>query len=63
MLDIKLLLQQTLDSAKKLAEEPMPDWYNIHDYSSGFYYGRKSAAQDKIDLIEEILNQLDKRSE
>jgi hypothetical protein len=52
-------LMLRLQAYKVLAEEPMPDWYNMHDYSSGFYNGRKTAAQDKIDLINEILDRLE----
>ena len=58
--ELKEYLYLRIDAAKVLAEEPMPDWYSMHDYSSGFYNGRKIAAQDKIDLIQEILDRLEK---
>ena len=58
--ELKEYLYSRMDAVKVLADEPMPDWYNMHDYSSGYYYGRKSAAQDKIDLINEILGRLEK---
>ena len=57
---IREVLLQRMEAASKLADEPMPDWYNMHDYSSGFYYGRKSSAQSQIDLILEILDRLEK---
>lgn len=57
---LREVLLQRMETASKLAEEPMPDWYNMHDYSSGFYYGRKSSAQSQIDLILEILDRLEK---
>ena len=56
---LKEYLNLRMQAYKVLAEEPMPDWYNMHDYSSGFYNGRKSAAKDKIDLINEILDRLE----
>ena len=58
--NLRELLLMRMDAAKVLADEPMPDWYNMHDYSSGFYYGRKSSAQSQIDLILEILDRLEK---
>lgn len=54
----KYLIKRMLEY-KALVDEPLPDWYNMHDYSSGFYNGRKIAAQDKIDLINEILDRLE----
>ena len=58
--NLREYLRSRSQAYQVLAEEQMPDWYNMHDYSSGFYYGRKMAAQDKIDLIEEILDRLEK---
>lgn len=58
--NLRELLLLRMEAANVLAEEPMPDWYNIHDYSSGFYYGRKSAAQSQIELILEMLDRLEK---
>jgi hypothetical protein len=58
--NLREYLQTLAHSYKVLADEPMPDWYNMHDYSSGFYNGRKSAAKDKIDLINDILDRLEK---
>lgn len=57
--ELKEYLEDRIQASKILAEEPMPDWYNMHDYSSGFYYGRKSCAQDKVDIINEILDRLE----
>ena len=57
---LREVLLLRMETASKLADEPMPDWYNMHDYSSGFYYGRKSSAQSQIDLILEILDRLEK---
>ena len=58
--NLKELLLLRMEAASVLVDEPMPDWYNMHDYSSGFYYGRKSAAQSQIDLILEIFDRLEK---
>jgi hypothetical protein len=57
---LREILLQRMETVSKLADEPMPDWYNMHDYSSGFYYGRKSSAQSQVDLILEILDRLEK---
>lgn len=57
---LKVYLNQRIHACEVLTDEPMPDWYNMHDYSSGFYNGRKIAAQDKIDLLQEILDRLEK---
>jgi hypothetical protein len=59
---LREVLLQRMEAVSNLADEPMPDWYNMHDYSSGFYYGRKSSAQSQIDLILEILDRLEKLS-
>ena len=58
--NLRELLLMRIEAASILADEPMPDWYNMHDYSSGFYYGRKSCAQSQIDLMLEILERLEK---
>ena len=58
--NLRELLLLRMEAASVLADEPMPDWYNMHDYSSGFYYGRKSAAQSQVDLILEVLDRLER---
>ena len=52
-----------LHLTKLVRDEPMPDWWNQHDFSSGYFSGRKEAARLSSSYIESILNKLDELTE
>lgn len=41
---ISELVDNILEASIRVRDEPMPDWYNQHDYASGFFAGRKNGA-------------------
>ena len=59
--EVKEKLYVRLDQLNVVAEEQLPDWYNQHDYSSGYFMGQKKAAllyatflKEALDIIEQI---------
>ena len=60
---IKEELYTTLLLTKLVRDEPMPDWWNQHDFSSGYFSGRKEAARLSTSYLESIIDQLEKLTE
>lgn len=52
-------IYNTLVQIQKFTDEPNPDWFNIHDYGSGFYMGNKAYATLFEDFMVEIIERLD----
>jgi hypothetical protein len=48
-----------LHLTRLVRDEPMPDWWNQHDFSSGYFSGRKEAARLSSSYIESIIEKLD----
>lgn len=44
-------------------DEPMPDWWNQHDFQSGYFSGRKEAARLSTSYLTEVLDRLEQLTE
>ena len=52
------MIEVRLNTAQIVATEQSPDWVNTHDYSSGYFIGRKQAAQELVIFLNGLLDKL-----
>ena len=56
----RMLVDVELNIMKAMAEAPLPDEYNQHDYKSGRIKGEKDIAKSVAIVLQEIKDYLDK---
>lgn len=37
-----------------------PEWYNPHDYGSGYFKARQNAVKDEIEFLETLLDKIER---
>lgn len=51
-------LDNKLHLSSQFVNESYPDWYNKHDYSSGYYKGCKDITAEYVSLLKQVLDSL-----
>lgn len=60
--NIKELLYQRLELLRHdtTIVEASPEWYNPHDYGSGYFKARQNAVKDEISFLESLLDKIER---
>lgn len=55
-------LYQRLDTLRHdtTLVDAAPEWYNPHDYGSGYFKARQNAVKDEIEFLETLLDKLER---
>ena len=58
--DLKERLYERLELCRSLTATEYPEWLNIHDYASGHWLARRSAAESDTKWLEEMLDLIER---
>jgi hypothetical protein len=58
--EIRQALYSRLAIVRAVLDEPFPDWYNPHDFGSGYLKGCKKSAELEYEFIANILDKMER---
>lgn len=53
------LLADIEDNSRENNSGPFPEWYNTHDYSSGYWAAMIGNMKDELEFIENLINNIE----
>jgi hypothetical protein len=58
--EIRETLYGRLKTVRDRINEPKPDWFNPHDYGSGFLVGKVKACKEEEAFLLDLLNRMER---
>lgn len=53
-------LYERLKTVRAALDEPLPDWYNPHDFASGYAKGSRKATELEYEFLANILDKMER---
>lgn len=58
--ELREFIHHRINRTSEFVNEPTPDWYNTHDFASGFYKGSKVYSKECVDFLKEVMDLIEK---
>jgi hypothetical protein len=56
MKEVKKEIETRLVNLLEMLDKPAPDWYNVHDFQSGYLTGVSNTVKEEVEWLANLIN-------